>query len=89
MPKQIRVGRSTFFLFSVKGYLVDKIGGKLRFAQNKWLQIVKIVFSGDLCLKKQKEKNHLGSGPFPRDGRVTGNKHLVFVRPLTKYIYDI
>ena len=33
------------------------------------------VFSGDLCTKVEKS---LGSGPFPRDGRVTGNKHLFF-----------
>ena len=54
---------------------MGKIGGKTWFAKTL-LKIVKTVFFGRFrYLCKQKEKS-LGSGPFPRDGLVTGNKYL-------------
>ena len=42
-------------------------------------------FSGDFC--KKIKKDLLGSGPFSRDGRVTGNKHLFF-RPYILLSYN-
>ena len=77
MPRIVRVGRSAFFssfLFSQRDF-VGKIGGKSGLQhtkQNKHCE--NSVFLGDFCFTKYL----LGSGPFSRDGRVTGNKHILF-----------
>ena len=55
---------------------MGKIGEKIRFAKKKVKNCEKSVFR--VIYVKKKKKESLGSGPFPRDGRVTGNKHLFF-----------
>ena len=52
---------------------MGKIGGKIRFAQTKVKICKNRVFRVIYVFFKR-----LGSGLFPRDGRVTGNKHLFF-----------
>ena len=63
---KVRVGRSAFFLLFLFCFLLKKL-----------FKNVKTVFSDDFC----KEKKMLGSGPFFKDGRVTGNTHVLFCSP--------
>ena len=51
-----------------------KIGGKILFAKKMVKNYENSVFR--VIFVKKKEEDLLGSGPFSRDGRVTGNKHL-------------
>ena len=66
---KVRVGRSFFKSFVV-------VVARRDFAQ-KMVKNVKTVFFRWFLLKKYKKL--LGSGPFYRNGRVTGNKHISFV----------
>ena len=68
MPKTVRVGRSAV---NKKNYLFFLPKDILWAKSEEKFGLQKKGFSGDLCNKK-----NLGSGPFPRDGRVTGNKHI-------------
>ena len=53
---------------------MGKIGGKIRFAKTIVKNCENSVFR---VIFVNKNKNDLlGSGPFSRDGRVTGNKHI-------------
>ena len=48
--QKVRVGRSAFSrLFCCKGDVVGKIGGKIRFAQQKVKNYKNSVFPSDLC----------------------------------------
>ena len=66
MPNKIRVGRSAFFRFFVFFFLLPK--------ETLWGKS-----EGKIRFATNKS---LGSGPYLRDGRVTGNKH-IFVLGLT------
>ena len=74
MPKKVRVDRSAFTKKTcfAKGHFVGKIGGKsglhkTNVVKNCENSVFRVIF-----VFKQEE--WLGSGPFPRDGRVTGNQ---------------
>ena len=64
---KVRVGRSAFFSF----FFV--VVAKRDFAQKMVKKCENSVFR---VIFVNKTKDLLGSGPFSRDGRLTGNKHI-------------
>ena len=73
-----------FVVFSLaKGGFVGKIGGKIRFAKKEKVKNCENSVFWVVYVKKKKKS--LGSGPFPRNGRVTGNKRLLFYRPYSMF----
>ena len=68
MPKKVRVGRSAFF-FLPKGTTSEENTVCKKKVNNCENSVFRVIFV-------RKEKDLLGSGPFSRYGRVTGNKHI-------------